>query len=73
MRHRIRELREDNDYTQKYVAEQIMCDPSLYAKYEREERDIPLNIVLKLADFYHVSVDYILDLTDIREPYGKRK
>lgn len=61
---RIRDLREDNDLTQKQVAKLLMCDQSLYSKYERGEREIPLKLIIELAKFYSVSVDYIVGLTD---------
>lgn len=64
MRLRIRDLREDRDLTQKQIADMLMCDQSLYSKYERGEREIPLVLVLKLADFYNTSVDYIVGRTD---------
>ncbi len=60
MKLRIRDLREDHDYTQKQIAELLMCDQSLYSKYERGEREIPLSLVVKLADFYGTSVDYLI-------------
>ncbi|MCI8698966.1 MAG: helix-turn-helix transcriptional regulator, partial [Oscillospiraceae bacterium] len=49
---RIRDLREDADLTQKQVSEYLMCDQSLYSKYERGERDLPLEAAVKLALFY---------------------
>lgn len=61
---RIRDLREDNDFTQKYIAEYLMCDQSLYSKYERGERQLPLDYAVKLAILYKTSVDYIVGLTD---------
>ena len=64
MKLRIRDLREDSDYTQKYVAEYLLCDQSLYSKYERGERQLPLEFVVKLAKMYNTSVDYIVGLTD---------
>ncbi len=57
---RIRDLREDNDLTQRQIAEYLMCDQSLYSKYERGEREIPLNLAIKLADYYDVSIDYLV-------------
>ncbi len=69
MRFRIRDLREDNDLTQKQVAGMLMCDQSLYSKYERGERDIPLALVIKLADFYGTSIDYIVGRTDNPKKY----
>ncbi len=61
---RIRELREDRDLTQAILAEYLHCDQSLYSKYERGERDIPVGAVVALAKFYHVSTDYILGLSN---------
>lgn len=61
---RIRDLREDHDYTQKYVSSYLLCDQSLYSKYEREERPVPLEIMIKLADLYGVSLDYLCGRTD---------
>lgn len=65
---RIRDLREDADLTQREVAEYLMCDQSLYSKYERGERDLPLLAAVKLAQFYHTSVDYLVGLTNRKNP-----
>ncbi len=64
MRLRIRDLREEHDYTQKYVAKYLVCDQSLYSKYERGERPVPLEIMVKLAKLYNTSIDYLVGLTD---------
>ena len=69
MRMRIRDLREDHDLTQKQIAEYLLCDQSLYSKYEREERPLPLDLAVKLAAYYHTSVDYLVGLTDNPTPY----
>jgi transcriptional regulator with XRE-family HTH domain len=69
MRLKIRDIREDHDLTQQQVAVYLVCDQSLYSKYERGERDIPLNIMIKLAQFYNTSVDYLAGLTDKKSPY----
>ena len=61
---RIRDLREDNDFTQKYISEYLMCDQSLYSKYERGERQLPLEHAVKLAELYKTSLDYIVGLSD---------
>ena len=71
MRLRIRDLREDADLTQSQVAAVLMCDQSLYSKYERGIRDVPVGIVVKLAKFYGTSTDYILGLTNVKEPYKR--
>ena len=61
---RLRDLREDNDYTQKFIAEYLICDQSLYSKYERGERPVPLEVMVKLADLYNVSLDYLCGRTN---------
>lgn len=66
-------MREDADLTQREVAEFLMCDQSLYSKYEREERVLPLEAAVMLAGFDQTSVDYLVGLTDERKPYPKRK
>lgn len=69
---RIRDLREDNDLKQKDIADYLICDQSLYSKYERGERPLPLEYAEKLADYYGVSVDYLLGRTNIKNPYPKK-
>lgn len=69
---RIRDLREDRDLKQKEVAAYLMCDQSLYSKYERGERMLPLELAGKLADFYNVSVDYLICRTNEKKPYPKK-
>ncbi len=61
---RIRDLREDNDKTQKELAEYLGMKQPQYYRYENGQRDIPTDILIKLSQFYKVSVDYILGLTD---------
>ena len=67
MKLRIKDLREDNDLTQKQVAKILMCDQSLYSKYERGEREIPLNLLIKLADYYDTNLDYLVYRTNKSE------
>lgn len=64
---RIRDLREDNDLTQKQMGEVLSCSQRVYSNYERGELDIPTEILIKLADFHKVSVDYLLNRTDKKE------
>ena len=64
---RIRDLREDNDLTQKKMGEILSCSQRVYSNYERGELDIPTEILIKLADFHKVSVDYLLNRTDKKE------
>ena len=67
MKLRIRDLREDSDLTQQQVAEMLMCDQSLYSKYERGEREIPLRLLIILAEYYGVSLDYLVCRTEKAE------
>ena len=69
---RIRDLREDKDLKQQQLADYLRCDQSLYSKYERGERELPLEYADKLADYYGVSVDYLLCRTHIKAPYPKK-
>ena len=61
---RLRDLREDNDYTQQFVAEYLAMKQSQYNRYERGLRDIPTDILIKLALLYNTSTDYILGFTN---------
>ena len=61
---RIRDLREDKDLTQKQVAAMLGMSQTGYSKYETGENDIPTQILIKLADFYKTTTDYILERTD---------
>ncbi|MBQ4121210.1 MAG: helix-turn-helix transcriptional regulator [Clostridia bacterium] len=66
---RIRDLREDNELTQTEVAKMLGMSQTGYSKYETGENDIPTAILIKLARFYHTSIDYLLGETDNRERY----
>lgn len=66
MYHRIRDLREDKDLNQTQVAKMLGMSQTGYSKYETGENDVPTAILIKLADFYDVSVDYLLNRTDNR-------
>jgi len=61
---RIRNLREDKDLTQAQMGQILSCSQRVYSNYERGDIDIPTAILIKLADFHDVSVDYLLDRTD---------
>ena len=61
---RLYDLRIDNDFTQKQVADYLLCNRQVYARYERGLREIPVSMLIKLADLYKTSVDYILGRTD---------
>ena len=70
---RIRNLREDSDLTQAEIGEQINVPQRTYAYYERGERMIPPQVLIALAQFHQVSVDYLLGLTDQKKPYPRKK
>lgn len=61
---RIRDLREDNDLTQKELSKILNCSQQVYSNYELGQRDIPTDILIRLSNFYNVSVDYILGITN---------
>lgn len=61
---RIRDLREDRDLRQQDLADYLNCSQVCYSRYESGQRDIPLETISKIADFYNVSVDYLLNRTD---------
>ena len=61
---RIRDLREDNDLSQREVAKMLNCSQQVYSNYELGQRDIPTQVLIELSRFYKVSVDYILGLRD---------
>ena len=66
MYRRLRDLREDADLTQKQVAKYLGMSQTGYSEYETGENDIPTQVLIALAKFYHTSVDYLLGLTDER-------
>lgn len=61
---RIRDLREDNDLTQKEMAKMLNCSQQVYSNYELGQRDIPTDILIRLSKIHNVSVDYILGITN---------
>ena len=68
---RIRDLREDRDLKQKEVAACLGVHQTTYSEYELGKVNIPISALHKLADLYHVSVDYLLGRTNQKEPYPK--
>ena len=69
MYRRIRDLREDRDLLQKDLAAYLQCSQVCYSYKEMGKRDIPTDVLLKLADFYGTSTDYLLGRTDEPAPY----
>lgn len=70
---RLRELREDQDLTQQAVADYLRIRQNTYSQYETGQRQLPLELLVALALYYHTSTDYILELTDQREPYPQKR
>lgn len=68
---RIRNLREDRDLYQKDIAKILGTSQQYYSEYENGKRPIPIVHLMKLADFYHVSLDYLVGMTDEIKPYPR--
>ena len=66
---RLKDLREDADLTQAYVAQYLHIRQNTYSQYENGQRQIPLAALIALARFYKTSTDYILGLTNSKQPY----
>ena len=67
--HRLEDLRVDHDKSQIEIAAYLNMNRNVYWRYEKGVREIPAWAVIKLADYYHVSTDYLLGRTDRPEPY----
>jgi len=63
---RIRDLREDSDLTQKEVSKYLHCSQQIYSDYETGKVEIPITYLIRLAEFYNTTTDYILGLTKVR-------
>lgn len=70
---RLKNLREDNDYTQEEIAKILNCKQNTYQQYESEKRQIPIDALKKLAILYKTSIDYIVELTNENKPYPRKK
>ena len=68
---RLRDLREDNDLTQKQIADLLHIKQNTYSQYENGQRQIPIDFLIILAKYYKTSSDYILGLTDNPQPYER--
>ena len=71
MKLRLMELRKENNYTQSFVATYLNIKQNSYSQYESGLREIPLESLIKLAQLYNTSVDYIVGLTDYDFPYPR--
>jgi transcriptional regulator with XRE-family HTH domain len=70
--HNIRNLREDNDWTQQYVADYLGVNRRTYSAYETGTNSMVPEILIQLSELYDTSVDYLLGLTDVQEPYPRK-
>lgn len=68
---RMKDLREDNDLLQKQIAEELKIRRQVYGLYENGKRTLPIDLLDKLANYYHVSTDYIMGRTNQKTPYPK--
>jgi len=66
---RIRDLREDNDLTQHQIATLLNISQSTYSRYENGELEIPIQTLINLANYYNTSIDYLVNMTDVRTSY----
>lgn len=69
---RIRNLREDLDKSQQEIADYLGTSQTMYARYERGANEMPIRHLIKLAQYYNVSLDYLCDLTDKKIPYPQK-
>ena len=65
---RLRELREDNDYKQAYIAKILGTTQQMYSRYENGINEMPIHHLITLCGFYHVSADYILGISNSNQP-----
>lgn len=70
---RLKDLREDNDLTQKEVADYLHIRQNTYSQYETMSRQLSMECLVRLAAYYGTSTDYILELTDEKKPYPPSK
>ena len=72
---RLRDLREDGYSTHSHLARMLNIRKNTYSQYENGQRQLPIDVLIRLAEFFQTSTDYILELTDERKPYpkGRRK
>ena len=69
----LRSIREEYNLNQKAIAKYLNVDLSTYSRYENEYRDIPIDILIKLAKYYETSTDYLLGLTNIKTHFRKKE
>lgn len=70
---RLKDIREDSDITQTEIAEFLHIKQNTYSQYENGQRGLPVEVLIKLAGYFNTSTDYILGLTDVKDPYPSAK
>ena len=65
----LKDIREDRDITQKEIADYLHIKQNTYSQYESGKRQLPIEALIALADYYHVTTDYLLGVSDIPNPY----
>lgn len=73
MYRRIRDLREDDDLKQRQIAEYLKCSQRTYSDYENGKIRVPVDVLIELSRYYGTSVDYLLELTDEKKAYPRRR
>ena len=68
---RLKDLREDLDIPQRVIAEYLGIRQNTYSQYENEQRQLPIEMLIKLSEYFNVSSDYILGITNVKKPYPK--
>lgn len=69
---RLKDMREDLDLTQRELAEYLCISQNTYSQYENGKRQLPIELLVQLASYFHTSTDYILERTDCKTPYPER-
>ena len=69
---RLKDLREDSDLTQSTIANYLHIKQNTYSQYENGQRQIPLELLIALSEYYGTSLDYVVGLTDIKKPYPRK-
>ena len=69
---RLKDMREDRDLTQRELADYLRISQNTYSQYENGKRQLPIELLIRLAEYFHTSTDYILELTDCKAPYERQ-
>ncbi len=70
---RLEDLRIDNDKTQAEIADYLGCQREVYRRYEKGTRQIPIDFLIRLSEYYNVSIDYLVGITNIKKRYPDTK